>query len=63
MEKVKDGSQDGHVTEDIIQTGGGRAVEAVSGNGIANLLHGVVRDLELVAIGIEHLAARLLRGH
>jgi hypothetical protein len=63
VEEVEDGSQHGHVTEDIVQTGGGRAVEAVSGNGIANLLDGVVWDLELVTIGIEHLAALLLRSH
>jgi hypothetical protein len=63
VEKVKDRGQDGHVTEDIVQTGGSGAVEAVSGDGIADLLDGIVGDLELVAICVEHLAGLLFRGH
>lgn len=63
VEKVEDGSQNGQVTEDIVQTGGGGAVEAVSGNSIADLLDRIIWDLELVAIGIEHLADLLFRSH
>lgn len=64
VEEVEDGGQDSHVTEDIVQASHGGAVEAVSGNGIANLLDGEVGDLELVTIGVQHLGTGLLvRGH
>lgn len=59
VEKVKDGTQDGKVTEDIVQAGNGGAVEAVSGDGIANLLDGEVGHLELVAVGVNHLGVLL----
>lgn len=63
VEDVEDGSQNGKVPEDVVQTGGGGAVEAVGGNGIANLLDCVIGDLELVAVRIKHLADLLLRAH
>ena len=63
VENVEDGSQNGQVTEDIVQTGGGGTVEAVSGNSVADLLDRIIRDLELVAIGIEHLADLVVRTH
>lgn len=63
VEEIKDGGKDGQIPEDIVQTCGGGAVEAVSGNGIADLLDGVVWDLELVTVGIDHLADLLLRSH
>lgn len=64
VEKVEDGGQDGHIAEDIVQAGHGGAVEAVSWNGITNLLDGEVGDLELVAIGVQHLGPDdlLVRG-
>lgn len=65
VEEVEDGGQDSHVAEDIVQTGDGGAVEAVSRNGIANLLDGEIGDLELVAIRVKHLGPVLVlvRGH
>lgn len=63
VEEVEDGGQNEHVPEDIVQTGDSRAVEAVSGNGIANLLDGEVGDLELIAIGVDHLGVSGFRGH
>lgn len=35
-------------------------MEAVGGNGIANLLDSEVGDLELVTIGVKHLGTLLL---
>lgn len=35
---------------------------AVSGNGVTNLLDGVVRELEFVAVGIHHLCVLDLLG-
>jgi len=61
--EVEDGSQAGHVAKDIVQTGDGGAVEAVSGNSIADLLDCEVGDPELVAIGVQQLNPLLLRSH
>ena len=55
VEEIKDGSQDGHVTEDIVQTGDGGAVVAVGRNGITDLLDGEVGDLEFIAVCVQHL--------
>lgn len=66
VEDIEDGGKDRDIPEDIVQAGHGGAVEAVGGNGIADVLDGVIGDLELIAIGIQHLAiVRLLgvRGH
>lgn len=63
VEDVEDGAEESHVPEDIVQTGSGGAVEAVGRDSITDLLDRVVRNLELVAIGIEHLATLLLRAH
>ena len=59
VEEVKDGAQNGKVTENIVQAGDGGPVEAVRGDGIANLLDGEIRDLELVAVGVNHLGVLL----
>ena len=63
VEEVENRGQDSDVPEDIVQTSGSGAVEAVSGNGIADLLDGIVWDLELVSVGVQHLAGLLLRSH
>lgn len=63
VEEVEDRGQNGHVPEDVVETGSRRTVEAVSGNSIADLLDGVVGNLELVAVGIQHLASLLLGCH
>lgn len=65
VEEVEDGGQDSQVAEDIVQAGDGGAVEAVGGDGIADLLDGEIGDLELVAVRVKHLGADLIlfRGH
>ena len=60
VEEVEDGGENAHVTEDIVQAGGRGTVEAVSRDGITDLLDGEVGDLELVAIGVQHLGSGLL---
>lgn len=51
--EVEDGGQGDHVADDIIQTGGGRPLEAVLGNGLVDISDGVVWDLEGVAIRVD----------
>ena len=66
VEGIEDGGQDGDIPEDIVQAGPGLALVAVGGNGITDLLDGVVGDLELIAIGVEELGGSLglgVRGH
>lgn len=67
VEEVEDGRKGHHIPGHIGQTSDGGTLKAVGWDGIPNLLDGVVGDLELVAVGIEHLAAAVLllriRGH
>lgn len=63
VEEVEDASQNGKVPEDIVQTGDGRAVEAVCGDGITDLLDGEIGNLELIAQGIDQLGRLRLRSH
>lgn len=60
VEDIEDGRKDGEVLEDIVQTLDGRALVAVGRDGIPDLLDGVIGNLELVTIGVEHLAAGVL---
>lgn len=57
VEEVEDSGQNGQVPEHIVQALSGRAMEAVGRDGIPNLLDGEVGKLELVPVGVEHLAA------
>lgn len=61
VEHVEGSGERGEVAGDVAQTTHGRALEAVLGDGIAQLLNGVVGDLELVAVCVEELAGSLLR--
>jgi hypothetical protein len=64
VEGIEDGRQDGNIAEDIVQAGGGTALIAMSGDGVSDLLDSVIGDLELVSIGVQHLALVLrLRRH
>jgi len=56
VEDVEGGSERGKVTSNVAETTEARALEAVLGDGIADVLDGVVGDLELVAVGVEELA-------
>ena len=66
VEEVEDGCKHHHIPGHIRQTPDGGTLEAVGWDGIPNLLDGEVGDLELVAVGVEHLAAIAflrIRGH
>lgn len=56
VEDVKGRGQVEDVTGDIRQTLDGGPLEAMLGDGIADILDGVIGDLELVAKGIDQLA-------
>lgn len=47
------GSDADNVAGDVVETSGSRALEAVGGDGLTDLLDGVVGDLELVAVRVE----------
>lgn len=55
VEGGENGGQDGDVTEDIVETSGSRALKAVLGDGVSNVLDGVIGQLELVAVSIDQL--------
>ena len=56
MENVKSGGQADHIPQDIGHATQSRALKAVLGDGIVNLLHGEVGELKLVAIGVDEFA-------
>lgn len=60
LKDIEDGGDDGDIPGHIGQTLDGRALEAVGRDSIPDLLDGVVGDLELIAIGVDHLALTLL---
>jgi hypothetical protein len=47
------GSEADNVAGNVVETGGSRALEAVSRDSITDLLDGVVGDLELVAVSVD----------
>lgn len=57
VEEVEGAYYTGKVARDIAQTSDGRTLEAVARNGITKLLDGIVWNLELVAVCVEHLGA------
>lgn len=58
VEEAERGNQGENVTEDIVETSDSGTLEAVLGNGISDILDGIVRDLELVAVSIDQLLRR-----
>lgn len=62
VEEVESGAETHDVAGDVVEAGGGRAFEAVLGDGIADVLDGVVGHLELVAVRVDELAKRGLGG-
>lgn len=60
LEDIEDGGEGDHIPDHIGQTSDGGALEAVSRDSITDLLDGVVGDLKLVAIGVDHLALAIL---
>ena len=56
MEKIEDSRQTGDVTGHVRQATSSRSLVAMSRNGVADVLDGEIGKLELVAIGIQHLA-------
>lgn len=51
-------SEAGNISKDIAQASEARSLVAVFGNGISNIVHTVVRELEFVAVGVEKFAIR-----
>lgn len=66
VKEVEGRAETGDVPEHIVKAGDGGALIAVLGNGISDILDGVVGHLELVSIGIDELAegglASIVRG-
>lgn len=60
--EVKGGGEEDHVAEDIAHAADVGPLEAVLGDGIADVLDGVVGHLELVAVRVDELAVRLWHG-
>lgn len=60
VEKDKGDSETGNITGDVGETTQARALEAVLGNGIADIVDAEVGQLELVPVGIEHRAGGAL---
>lgn len=60
MGEEEGGSNADDVTGDVVETGGSRALEAAGRDGLADLLDGVVGDLELVAVGVDQGATLVL---
>lgn len=58
MEEVECGGEAGHVTEDIAHALDTITLEAVLGDGIADVLDGVIWDLEGVAVRVDQLSVR-----
>lgn len=58
--EVEGGGQKSNVTGDIAEAAEVGPLEAVLGNGIADLLDGEVGDLELVSVSVDELAVILL---
>ncbi len=62
VEEVEGGAEAGDVAEDVVEARGGGALVAVLGDGIADVLDGVVGHLELVAVCVDELAKGGLLG-
>ena len=60
VEKVEGADESDDVTGNVVEASGSRALEAVLGNGIADVVDGVVGDGELVAVSIDQFL--LLHG-
>lgn len=60
VEDGEGGGEAGNVTEDVVVTLEGRALEAVLGDGITDVLDGVVGRGEFVAVGVDELAVGFL---
>ena len=63
VEDVEGDGQRGKISGNISQSSSRRTLKTVCGNCIADLVDGIVWNLELVAIGIEHLPTTLLDIH
>lgn len=60
VKKIEGGGEAGAVTENVPQAQEAVTLETVLGDGVTELLDGIVRDLEGVAIGVDQLAVRRL---
>ena len=60
--EVKGGGEEDHVAEDIAHAADVGPLKAVLGDGVADVLDGVVGHLELVAVRVNELAIRLFHG-
>lgn len=53
VEEVESCGEAGNIAGDIVETQGGVALEALLGDGADDVSHGVVGDLEFVAVGVD----------
>lgn len=60
MEDVEGGSEGGDVAGNVVEATGSRTLEAVLGDGIADVLDGVVGNFEGVAVRVDEGAAGIL---
>lgn len=58
VEDVEGGGQRGDVSGNVCQTTSARALETVCWDSVPDLLYGIIWNLELIAIGVEHLPVR-----
>lgn len=63
MEEVEGNCERYDVSGNIVKSTSCGTFEAMGGNGIADLLDGEVRDLKLIAVGIQHLCVTLVEDH
>ena len=55
VKNIKGGGKRGNISDNISQTTSTRSLEAMCRNCITNLLDGIIRELELIAICVEQL--------
>lgn len=60
MKEIEGGRKDEEVTSNICQAADGRSFKTMGWYGVTNLLNGVVRQCELVAVRVEQLRFGLL---
>lgn len=60
VEEVESADQGDDVTGNVVEAGGSRTLKAVLGNGVSDVVDGVVGHLELVAVSVNQLFRRLL---
>ena len=63
VEEVEREGERSNISDDITQATDGRALEAVSGNGVSDFFDCEVRDLEFIAVGVEHFSIAFIESY